>query len=427
MNKCNCNHLSAVKPADVATYTSVQDAVFAAADQAVAADCQGTFSVGGVMLDNNGNVLNAIHNNVVVDGMTSDPTAHGERQLIDWYYEQRAQNPDLPKPEDITIVTSLDPCCMCSGAILNGGFKVVSGAFDTESGIDYNTLANFPSLAPDLAVQAQQTFSYPEVAASTLGDNCFSRSATSAAVPAFFTDGLTIDNQTQALCSSVFEATLGSVQDKISIDVDPTDLVDLKLLSPDSDIVLALRNVYPQALDYTAPTRGAPDEGLGAYLISAAQQDLLNGGSGSSVALLDYFGNLLICLPGNEAVSPIQTPFMMVTRAYAQLRHQLYALYGATILNYLCHPKYGTFVVTLGQDKGTSSLIDLGAYGSTMEEALPADNLNSLQYVVPTISQSDLTAYCQNLPPLYSHDIGVYPTQVADQALIDYVTQNLPV
>jgi cytosine deaminase len=95
-------------------------------------------------------------------------------------------------------------------------------------------------------------------------------------------------------------------------------------------------------------------------------------------------------------------------------------------LQYFGHPKYGTFVLTLGQDTSASSLIDLGAYGSTMEEALPAENPWSLQYVVPSIPQSALTAYCQALPPLYSQSIGVMPRQVSDQSLIDAVTEGLP-
>ncbi|MEJ7805484.1 MAG: nucleoside deaminase, partial [Telluria sp.] len=52
-----------------------------AAAQAIAAKTQGTYGVGGVLLDQQGNVLKALQNNVVCDGLIFDPTAHGERQL----------------------------------------------------------------------------------------------------------------------------------------------------------------------------------------------------------------------------------------------------------------------------------------------------------------------------------------------------------
>lgn len=403
------------------TYELLEDAVNEAANQAVRAYCQGTFSVGGVMLDKSGNVLNALHNNVVEDGMTFDPTAHGERQLIDWYYDQISSGALLPPPEEITIVTSLDPCCMCSGSILSSGFNVVSAAFDTFSGIDYDTLAHFPSLDPALRPVAQATFSYPEVS----GDSCFARPATSAPLPAFFSQTV-INQNTQALCLSLFEATLSGVQDTVNNDLPPDLLIDPATLAPDDPLVIALRDIYPQALTYKAPSLGTPDAGLAPYLLEAAAIDAERGGKGSSVAFLDYFGNLMLCLPGNQVHSPVQTPFMLTTRSWAQLRHQLYQQEGDRVLQYFGHPKYGTFVLTLGQDTAASSLIDLGAYGSTMEEALPAENPWSLQYVVPSIPQSALTAYCQTLPPLYSQSIGVMPRQVSDRALIDAVTEGLP-
>lgn len=207
----------------------------------------------------------------------------------------------------------------------------------------------------------------------------------------------------------------------------PADqLINPTTLAPTDPIIVALKAVYPDALSYTAPARGEPDEGLAPNLLAAAETDKAQGGQGSSVALLDYFGNLLLCLPGNQIIPPVQTPFMLTTRAYAGLRHQLRQSEGDRVLQYLGHPKYGTFVLTLGQDTSSSSLIDLGAYGSTMEEALPAENPQSLQYVVPTISQAELTSYCQGLPPLYSTEIGVYPAQVTNQALIDAVTAGLP-
>ncbi len=104
-----------------------------AAAQAIAARTQGTYGVGGVLLDQQGNVLKALQNNVVCDGLIFDPTAHGERQLIDWYFAEAARGRELPPPHEVTVVTSLDPCAMCTGAILTAGFNVVVAATDPQA------------------------------------------------------------------------------------------------------------------------------------------------------------------------------------------------------------------------------------------------------------------------------------------------------
>jgi tRNA(Arg) A34 adenosine deaminase TadA len=62
-----------------------------------------------------------------MNGFTFDPTAHGERQMIDWYFDQIAQGFPMPPPSQLSIVTSLDPCCMCAGSILTAGFNVTVG------------------------------------------------------------------------------------------------------------------------------------------------------------------------------------------------------------------------------------------------------------------------------------------------------------
>lgn len=420
MSNCKCDNLRTRLKGN---YTSVNDTVSAVAEKAMEAYCQGTFSVGGMMLDSEGNLLNTMHNNVVMNNKTNDPTAHGERQLVDWYYDQIAKGVLMPPPNEITIVTSLDPCCMCSGSILTSGFKVVSASFDTFSGINYNTQADFPSLDPKLRPIAQETFSYPEV----VGTTCFARPASSAAVPAFFTQQ-TIAQNAQALCTSVFNATLTQVQNTVNNDLPPEQLLNPQSLAENDPIIEKLKSVYRDALTYVAPARGKPDLGLASHLIRALLIDYDQGGDGNAVAFLDYFGNLLLCLPGNQTASAIQTAFMSTTRSYAKLRYELREDpdVGERALKYLCHPKYGTFVFARGPNSSSKSLIDFGAYGSTMEEKLPAVNPLSFQYVVASMTQADLTQYCQGLPPLYSEAIGVYPTQVKDQLLIDEVMSFLP-
>ena len=192
-----------------------------AASQAIAAKAQGTFGVGGLLLDDAGNVLKALQNNVVRDGLIFDPTAHGERQLIDWYFAERAKGRAMPAPQDVTIVTSLDPCAMCTGAILAAGFNVVVAATDPNAGINHDGSASFTTLPQGLRAQAAAAFFYPAV----LGQSHFARESSGAPPKSFFI-GKTIAEPTQALCSLVFEATATKVQALLNTDLPHDQLKD---------------------------------------------------------------------------------------------------------------------------------------------------------------------------------------------------------
>ncbi len=409
---------------DTKAVTSVQDAVYLTADQVLAASDQGTFSVGGVLMDTDGNVIHSLHNNVVKNGLTADPTAHGERQMIDWYYENK-ETLSLPEPEELVLVTSLDPCLMCTGAILESGIHTVVSANDDYAGINFDDTATFPSLTgTSMLADAESQLSYPAVVGPT---DKYSRPATGAPVPAVFTSGATINDQTYALTSTAFDATLGQVSAAINTDLPENALLDPKTLPDNDPIVLAMKSVYPHALEYTAPTPGQPDEGLAPYLIDAAHQDILNGGEGNAVAYLDRFGNLIMCLPGNQGVSAIQTPFMNTTRAYAQLRYDLQMSGISNAKTYLGHPKYGSFIYAKGLEINPRGLIDLGAFGSTMEGAIPSDR-EQFQYGVERVPQPEFQAFVDQLPPFYSSDesVNVHTTQVADPDLIAALEAGLP-
>ncbi len=75
-------------------------------DMAMHAADQKTFAVGGLIVNNKtGEILNKMHNNVLKPlsnghAFTWDPTAHGERQLVTWYYENR-QALGLPLPSEL--------------------------------------------------------------------------------------------------------------------------------------------------------------------------------------------------------------------------------------------------------------------------------------------------------------------------------------
>ena len=76
-----------------------------------------------------------------------------------WYYENR-QSRNLPPPSELTVITSLDPCVMCTGALLTAGFNVGVVAIDDFAGINYLEKFEFHGLLPDLQKLAKDKFGY---------------------------------------------------------------------------------------------------------------------------------------------------------------------------------------------------------------------------------------------------------------------------
>src|SRR5260370_16267304 len=98
--------------------TNAEQAVQIAAGKSIEGSLKKRLAVGGVLVDNrSGRVLCALHNNVLEAFGNSklfllhDPTAHGERQIVDWYFKNRRRL-HLPDPKQLTVITTLDPCAM---------------------------------------------------------------------------------------------------------------------------------------------------------------------------------------------------------------------------------------------------------------------------------------------------------------------------
>lgn len=391
--------------------TSVEDAMALVVEQAMLARDRGTYGVGALLLSKSGEMLKEIHNNVIINDRLNDPTAHAERQLVDWYYSQPKNT--VPCSEDVILITSLDPCCMCAGAILVAGFKVIVVANDTYAGINFDLSATFPSLgSKTLQLAARQAISYPAV----IGSSSFARSASGPSLNQDLFASQAIDHDLLEKSYSTFEGTLATVKEKVYSDITPDNLLDVSELHSSDPLVVALKKVYPRALQYRTPLRYSPDLGLAEYLRPEIAVDLANGGDGNAVALLDHFGNLILCCPGNRRRSPIHTAFMLCTRLYSRLRASL--SFYPSVERYLHPPRFGTFVFAIGPDRSAHSFMDLGAYGSTMEGPLWATNPHQLQYVKPSLSKAELNSLCAGLPPLYSQEIALNPTQVTDQRLI---------
>ena len=101
----------------------------AAIEQALAARDKGDVPIGAVIVrDDDGEIIAAAHNRRIID---SDPTAHAEILAI------RAAAASIGdwRLSGCTMIVTLEPCCMCAGAIVLARMdRVVYGASDPKAG-----------------------------------------------------------------------------------------------------------------------------------------------------------------------------------------------------------------------------------------------------------------------------------------------------
>ena len=98
-----------------------------ALEQAAMAAQAGEVPVGAVVVQN-GRLIASGYNRCIAD---SDPTAHAEMVAL----RAAAQALGNYRLEDCTLYVTLEPCAMCSGALMNGRLqRVVFGASDARAG-----------------------------------------------------------------------------------------------------------------------------------------------------------------------------------------------------------------------------------------------------------------------------------------------------
>ncbi|MEV6782679.1 tRNA adenosine(34) deaminase TadA [Streptomyces sp. NPDC051098] len=100
----------------------------AALAEAERAALSGDVPVGALVLDQDGTVLSAGHNE---RELTGDPTAHAEVLAI----RRAAERLGSWRLTGCTLVVTLEPCTMCAGAIVQSRVaRVVYGARDEKAG-----------------------------------------------------------------------------------------------------------------------------------------------------------------------------------------------------------------------------------------------------------------------------------------------------
>lgn len=410
---------------------TADDAVELVAGEAIQASQQGTFAVGGALIDNaSGTVVMAMHNNVLVppngnkDGfLLHDPTAHGERQLVDWYFDN-ADQLGLAPPAEMTVITTLDPCAMCAGALMTAGFNVGVSAIDDYAGINYDSSFTFPSFPPAVRAEAQQRFGYYAVAAPC------ARAASGGASTAFGDETISAVNYLLTLL--VFSSGVEAIRKASNTPtLDPSKLQDPAGLPAGSPVRKALTDLYADTLTVRSASWRFPGAELAEPLLATAKAAHAAGGELNAVALLDPFGNLLTCTGGQEGQSPIRTAFLLATRNYAQMRWTLMSdpAMRDEATQYLTHVKYCTFVHLVAPDpESAQGVMTFGAYGSSIEGPAPQPFPSSFQYVTlpGAATEAQVAELAAALPPLYTQSIGVAPMKVLDPALEAAVRPHMP-
>ncbi|KAI9701647.1 MAG: hypothetical protein M1820_006418 [Bogoriella megaspora] len=361
-----------------------------AVDLAQVAYDAGTFAIGGILLDKTGNVLKEIHNNVVREGKISDPTAHAERQLISWYYEQIHRGVSLPPPSELRIVTSLDPCLMCAGAILECGINVIVVAYDDIGGVNWARDGQFVAVPPTIWSAAFKQIAY-----------------------------FGLDDGTRwyaGVCSSMFENALipASIVQR-SFELARTSLDNVrKIVHPDraTDVngtpvpadptaIRALLKYYDGAFCFEADI-GQPKHRalLLDKMVEVAKDSEANGGYFDSAALVDPRSNVLLIL-GSAPLpsSKIDTPLMSLARTYATCRRN-------SLQDSLPHPSQCKVVLLYGPGPDALGMMDMGAFGLTLGRS---ENPQELFYFRKRQSEAQLRRMVENMPPLFRDDMKITP------------------
>lgn len=376
--------------------------------EAVASDNRG---VGGLIIDNRtGEVIREGRNGrfrAVAPAVATAPdqtftwdyTQHGETSLVGWYQANR-RSLRLPDPRHLTVITSLDPCAMCTGSLLTAGFTAGVVAFDPTGGMNITMDGRFPTLPLSLRPEARDSFGFYAVQYIRAYDG-------PAGVPLRQSE---ITPNSAAACANVFFDNSAGVRN-VDRDVPLDAVTDPRDLTVDDPMRVALAKVSPYAFALRLADPRRPD---GALLGLLRRLERRTPGARNAVAFIDPFGNLLFAYPDLPSRGSIATAFFNTTQAYARTRYRLFNDPSTHVQarNTLTGPNAGTFVwLRAPEPHAMMTVKDLGAYGSTIGRAAPGNFQYYLRPRSGTIEQ--LRRQISLMPPFYTEVAAIDPRQVA--------------
>lgn len=392
--------------------TSAEEAAAAVLKYAAESVEDGSNGVGGMIIHNETGVIVQHGSNTrfkpvdfhVVTGpkqtFTWDYTAHGETGLVMWYQaNQKALG--LPPASECTIVTSLDPCAMCTGSILTAGFQAAVVAFDPTGGMNLDTQGNYNTLPASLRPIAQSTFGFYAVN----GGRAYQGGQK---VP-FKADS--IKPTTEKACGDVFFDSRTEIKNmSVDKEVKLSQLQNPATLPATSPLRVMMKEQFPDAFSLTLANYRKPDAKLKEYLVNLNKN---TPGSKNAVALIDPFGNLIAASADRFDIGSAYTAYMNTVRQYALFRYAAYNKEAskAEATNHLTAPEYGTVVWLHAPSPGLPSTVkDIGAYATATGTKTGG---NFFYYEAPlTGTIEGLIEEISILPPYYTVDTKIDPQKV---------------
>jgi tRNA(Arg) A34 adenosine deaminase TadA len=343
-----------------------------AARLATEAAATGTFGVGGVLADASGRVLATARNAVIAPGMAWDPTAHVERQLIDWYF---ANGSHRAASGGLTIVSSLEPCMMCAGSILRAGFHCVSLADHPFAGVGVRT--GFQTLPPALRRNALAQFG----SAAVRGRRAFLGSGTEP-----FRKPTSADDLARA--ERALNESLEAVRRTIGGPISPVNPTGESL---GLDVV-----TRPTGPHWVAD---GPTHDVAQFVAIARNLDA----SGPAAGLADDAGHLLCVTTGRLDRSPIRTAVMECVRRFSTERAGLERRFARDL-----PPPALTLLVAGEFHDDEEAIISLGAAGSFVESPLAPGRPPFVKLVGARVSSvAHVDDVLGRFPPFYRDFVGL--------------------
>jgi tRNA(Arg) A34 adenosine deaminase TadA len=358
---------------------SAEEAAHRAIALAQESSRQKSFGVGGFLMDKRGRILAEATNAVIRNGELWDPTAHVERQLVDWHAE--AFHCGLSaQPGELTIVTSLDPCAMCAGAILRSGMRVIAVAEDHEAGV--HECLRPVHMPAELRRRAEQRMAFFAIS----GDRPQVGGTASSIFRSPIPGNLVVSAQ------SVLTESLSDVRREVGGPEQPTS----DIWEPDAHVLNAIRPFVRdigQGLDLPVAAMNVANK--------IQRNELAQTLAGDRCILVDERGNVIVGARGAGIDNGAQTSVLQLLRFYNLIRTAVKRQLHIS----LPHPRNCSIVKDRVSEDPATALMELGALGSFFEEPRLAQTLPAIDYLDAT-GVDRARRWAELLPPLYGR-IGI--------------------